>query len=77
MYIILNQKKNNFLIIVLVLLYLQYMIKYLLSLKGNSSIEEFIKKYKDFKIIESPNKFNRYIEEELKSCKYPWDGEQL
>lgn len=53
------------------------MIKYLLSLKGNSSIEEFIKKYKDFKIIESPNKFNRYIEEELKSCKYPWDGEQL
>lgn len=57
------------------------MIKYLLSLKGNSRIEsrieEFIKKYKDFKIIESPNKFNRYIEEELKSWKYPWDGEQL
>lgn len=53
------------------LLYLRYMIKYLLSLKGNgwieSSIEEFIKKYKDFKIVESPNKFNRYIEEELKS----------
>ena len=53
------------------------MIKYLLSLKGNNRIEEFIKKYKDFKIVENPNKFNRYIEEELKSWKYPWDGEQL